>query len=103
MGPSVCFDKSFLQSLTVDESTWFDQYFIPVITPLFFVETLADLEKNVGPERSAEDEVRAIADKTPEMSGAPQVHHRTLCISELCGERVLMDGRPKIAGSKNVV
>ena len=45
MGPSAVFDKSFLQNLSLDESVWFDHYFLPIITPLFFVETLGDLEK----------------------------------------------------------
>lgn len=45
MGPIALFDKSFLQSLTVDESVWFDHFFLPVVSPLFFVETLADLAK----------------------------------------------------------
>jgi len=38
------FDKSALQGLSLDESVWFDAFFYPNITPLFFVETLADLE-----------------------------------------------------------
>jgi len=85
MGPTACFDKSFLQSLSVDESVWFDQYFTTVITPLFFVETLADLEKQVKAGRSPEDEVGNIANKTPEQSGSPNVFHATLCNGELRG------------------
>jgi hypothetical protein len=41
------FDKSFLESLNPDEAVWFDNFFLTSITPLFFVETLADLEKQV--------------------------------------------------------
>jgi hypothetical protein len=51
MGPIALFDKSFLQSLALDESTWFDNFFYPTICPLFYVETLADLSK-------ARDELR---------------------------------------------
>lgn len=39
------FDKSFLESLTLDEAVWFDNFFLANITPIFYVETLADLEK----------------------------------------------------------
>jgi hypothetical protein len=39
------FDKSFLQSLSVDESVWFDRHFAPVVCPVFYAETLADLAK----------------------------------------------------------
>ncbi len=45
--PMIVFDKSTLQSLNVDEACWLDAFYLPIITPLFFVETLADLEKQV--------------------------------------------------------
>lgn len=45
VGPILIFDKSTLQSLNVDESVWLDAFYLPNITPLFFIETLADLEK----------------------------------------------------------
>jgi hypothetical protein len=57
MGPTVIFDKSFLQSLSVDESVWFDHFFYANICPLFYVETLADLEKAVREDRTPEQEV----------------------------------------------
>ncbi len=101
MGPSTVFDKSFLQNLSLDESVWFDHYFTAIITPLFFVETLADLEKTKLKEgRTAEDEVRIIADKTPEVSAAPNVHHRTLSLGELRGDPTRPSGRPVIPGGK---
>ncbi len=48
MGPSALFDKSFLQSLSVDESVWFDHFFSANISPLFYIETLADLDKEMS-------------------------------------------------------
>ena len=36
MGPIALFDKSFLQSLTVDESVWFDHFFLPVVSQAGF-------------------------------------------------------------------
>lgn len=104
MGPAATFDKSFLQNLTVDEAVWFDMYFIPVITPLFFVETLADLEKErIRPGRTAEDEVRIIAEKTPELSAAMNVHHVTICEGELRGNPSRYNGRPVLAGGRQVI
>ncbi len=64
-GPIILFDKSTLQSLTVDEAVWFDTFYFPSITPLFFVETLADLEKEMAAGKSAESLVGALADKAP--------------------------------------
>lgn len=103
MNPITLFDKSFLQSLSIDESVWFDHFFYPNICPLFYVETLADLTKMANQTgRSGEDEVRIIADKTPELSGGACVHHRELCISNLMGERIPMNGQIPVAGARPV-
>lgn len=103
MGPITLFDKSFLQSLSVDESVWFDHFFYPNVCPLFYVETLADLTKTANPSgRTAEDEVRIIADKTPVLSGGPCVHHRELCISDLMGRRIPMRGQILVASARPV-
>ena len=83
MGPIALFDKSFIQSLSIDESVWFDQFFIPVVCPIFYVETLADLAKAPKKNRSAESEVRIIASKFPEMSGSPCLNHNDLCAAKL--------------------
>ena len=102
MGPIALFDKSFLQSLNIDESVWFDNFFLPNISPLFYIETLADLDKEVKRGRTPEQVVGDIAAKTPEMGGAPNVHHMDLIISNLLGFRITMDGRPVVAGGKPV-
>ncbi len=102
MGPIALFDKSFLQSLSVDEAVLFDHFFYPVISPLFFVETLADLEKAVREGRTPEQEVGNIAYKTPEMSGGPCAHHSRLAVASLRGYPVPMDGRIPFAGGRPV-
>jgi len=97
-GPLTIFDKSFLQSLNPDEAIWFDNFFRTIITPLFFVETLADLEKEVAAGKTPEQVVGEIAYKTPEMNATPNVHHFNLVISNLLGYPVEMDRRPIISG-----
>ena len=92
MGPITLFDKSFLQSLSLDEAVWFDAFFMPVICPIFYVETLADLAK-VPTTRTAESEVRIIAQKTPELFGGPCMFHEALAVHNLLGGHVPMDGR----------
>jgi hypothetical protein len=77
------FDKSFLQSLSVDESVWFDHFFHALVCPLFYVETLADLDKPARDGKTPEDEVRIIASKFPEAHGDPSAFHLDLCISSL--------------------
>lgn len=102
MGPIALFDKSFLQSLTVDESVWFDRFFYPVVCPIFYVETLADLAKTPKRSRTAESEVRIIASKFPEMSGSPCLHHSQLCQVDIMGADVPMNGRIPRGGGRQV-
>jgi hypothetical protein len=103
VGPIVVYDKSFLQSLSLDESVWFDHFFYPVTTPLFFVETLADLYKAPREGKTAEEEVAIIADKTPQMSGAPCYVHHELCMQDLIGNPVPLTGQIPIAGIRTAV
>lgn len=102
MGPIILFDKSFLQSLSLDEAVWFDHFFYPVISPLFYVETLADLEKAVRQGRTPEQEVGLIASKTPELHGGPCVHHASLCLSDLLGNPIPMHGSIPVADGRLV-
>jgi hypothetical protein len=96
------FDKSFLQSLSVDESVWFDQHFMPVVCPVFYVETLADLAKQPTERGPAENEIRNIAAKFPEMRGYPCASHFTMAVGDLLGQTVPMDGRVPLAGGRYV-
>lgn len=96
------FDKSFLQSLSVDESVWFDKHFMPVVCPVFYTETLADLALTPSDPAFAEREVRKIADKFPQMSGYPCSSHITMVVGDLLGEAAPMDGRVPIPGGRYV-
>lgn len=102
MGPITLFDKSFLQSLSVDESVWFDHYFLPVVSPLFYVETLADLDKPNLQDRTPEALVRTIADKFPDRNGTPCVHHSGAVFSNLLGHYVPMNGTIPVPGGQPV-
>ena len=104
MGPVLIFDKSFLQSLSVDEAVWLDNFFLSNITPLFFVETLADLEKEVGRGKTPEEVVGLLALKTPDMAVKPNMLHFELLEAELSGvgEVDMRYGRPIVSGGKMV-
>lgn len=105
MGPILIFDKSVLQSLNVDEANLFDHFYLTNITPLFFIETLADLEKEVRIGRTPEDIVGNLALKTPDMHSKQNIHHRTLLEGELAGLPGSIDmsyGRPHIGGGRTV-
>jgi len=102
MGPIALFDKSFLQSLSLNEAIFFDHFFLPVICPLFYVETLADLEKHVREGRTPEQEVGIIADKVPEMGGYPCAYHIDLGGAALFGANIPLDGRIPTSGGRPV-
>ena len=98
MEPMLIFDKSFLQSLNPDEAALLDHFFATCITPLFFVETLADLEKEVRRGRTPEQVVGTLAYKTPDMNSHVSPHHTWMLLSELRGEQdVAMDARMRRA------
>lgn len=113
MGPVLVFDKSFLQSLNPDEALWLDQFFAVNITPLFFIETLADLEKEVREGRTPEQVVGSLAYKTPDLHSNVNTHHSTLLNGELTGRAfvettsylpILPGGRhTKVEGQSGVV
>lgn len=98
MGPITIFDKSALQALNMDESVWFDVFFLANIVPVFYVETLADLEKEVAAGKTPEQVVGNLAEKTPS-GAAPNVYHRQLVLSEISGNEIPMKyGQIIIAG-----
>src|SRR5215217_7953617 len=69
----------------MDEAVWFDAFFYANVVPVFYVETLADLEKEVADGKTPEDLVGMLADKTP-YNAVSNVHHRQLVLAELVGE-----------------
>jgi hypothetical protein len=104
MGPIIIFDKSTLESLNPDEAMWLDNFYLSNITPVFFIETLADLEKSARSGRTPEHIVGSLAYKTPDMNSKPNAHHSLLLEGELRGGHKLdlELGRPHITGGKIV-
>lgn len=99
VGPVLLFDKSTLESLNPDEAVFLDRFFLSNVTPVFLLETRADLQKVNRRGRSAESVVASLAHKTPDLQAYPNVHHMTLLQGELLGlKSVPIDrGMPIIA------
>lgn len=102
MRPTITFDKSFLQSLSVNEAVLFDFMFASNIPPVFLSETLADLEKEMKRGKLPEHVVGNLAHKTPEFHSNPNVHHYQLALGNLLGRPVPMDGRIMLPGGKKI-
>jgi hypothetical protein len=99
---SALFDKSFLQSLSIDDSVWFDQYFRAVACPIFFAETLADLAKPGLEGEEAQRLVGVISSKFPERNISPCAFHVLLARQDLFGPNVPLDGRIPRSGGRHV-
>ena len=81
-----------------------DNFFMSNITPLFFVECLADLEKAIRSKSTPEQLVGSLATRTPESQSYPNVHHATILRGELAGKFDLKTarGRVMLAGGRHV-
>ena len=101
LGPITIFDKSTLQSLNPDEACWFNHFYLANITPLFYVETLADLKKEMLGGRTPEEVVGNLAYKTP-ASGTPNANHVDLYLSSLFGQEVQFR-RIHVPGGRRVI
>jgi hypothetical protein len=103
-GPSLIFDKSSLESLNLDEAVLMDNFYMSTITPLFFVECLADLEKQIKSKSTPEQLVGSLADRTPESQSYPNVHHMNILRAELSRQFDLTTvyGRVAMAGGEPV-
>lgn len=103
-GPYLIFDKSSLESLNFDEAVMLDNFFSSVITPIFFVECLADLEKEIIRSKSTPEQiVGSLANRTPE-DGTLTIHHLDVLRFELAGKfsMIRLKGGPFPAGAKAV-
>ena len=88
-GPVIIFDKSTIQTLTVDESVLLDNFYTSNIVPVFFAECLADLERNMRLAKSKgspESLVGALATRTPDSQACGNVFHTRLLEGELMGK-----------------
>ena len=103
-GPSLIFDKSSLESLNLDEAVLMDSLYMSTITPLFFVECLADLEKAIRSKSTPEQLVGSLADRTPEAQSQPNVHHMAVLNGELSRQFDVRNvhGRVALAGGTPV-
>lgn len=103
-GPILIFDKSSLESLNLDEAVLLDNFYMSNITPLFFVECLADLEKAIKSRSTPEQLVGSLATRTPESQACANVHHKSILESELARQFDLkwVLERPLLGGGKPV-
>jgi len=96
MGPTLLLDKSAFQALTGREMHRLSKYFQWNRVDILFWEILSDLSKK-SKTSSFRNEVSILADKVPLIDSVQNVNYIELFLANLCGEFVLMDGRPIVA------
>ena len=102
-GIPLIIDKSSLQNLTGEEGIWLGKYFDIILTPTLFEELRAGLEKSYRDGREPEHEVKTLAAKLPTYASTVNLDHMTLCVHDLMGHIVHMDGRPIVGNAREVV
>jgi len=95
------FDKSFIHAISAEEAAVFDMHFLSNITPLFFVEVLADLEKT-DREEGREALVKSLAGKTPVWRSYSNMSHRDIVEGELMGHPVELRRVPVVGRGRRV-
>lgn len=100
MGPILLCDKAVVQSLHRASPDLLHHYFTINIPPILVIEVLGDLAKES--EKDSQLFVRSLARKLSGFSAVPNLDFRVLVRSELDGNKVRMDYRPKVAAGRTI-
>jgi len=104
MGPILLFDKSTIQSLSASEALWLTHHYTSNITPVLFLEIMADLKVIPRDQRTPEQIVSGLADKFTPLNSYVNIHHFSLYLQELVlGHAVPMQRRVVIGGGRKFV
>lgn len=76
-------DKSFLECLKKEESLLFNRYFFQNITPVIFLEILADLKQQPRTAETPEQRVSRLAQRLPKIKSGVSAYYLDLCRGEI--------------------
>ena len=99
MGPTLLLDKSAFQALTSDEMHRITKYFQWNRVEILLYEIISNFLKETKT-ASLRNQASILADKVSVMDSVQNVNYIHLCLANLCGKSVLMDGRPIVAPTK---
>lgn len=99
MGPTLLLDKSAFQALTSDEMHSITKYFQWNRVEILLYEIISNFLKETKT-ASLRNQASILADKVSVIDSVQNVNYIHLCLSNLCGKSVLMDGRPIVAPTK---
>lgn len=96
MGPTLLLDKSAFQALASREMSMVTEYFQWNRVDILLVEIANNLLKETKTD-SRRNEASILADKIQVLDSAGNANYIILCLVNLLGEEVVMDGRPFVA------
>ncbi len=99
MGPTLLLDKSAFQQLASAEMHRVVNYFQWNIVDILLKEVLCDFFKETKT-ASSRNEASILADKVSPFNSVENVNYIELCLANLYGHEVVMDGRPIIAPTR---
>jgi len=97
MGPTIILDKSAFQSLSQSEINFLFKHYYVIVTPILISEILGDLKKNGGKGLSR-GLVKSLAAKLLSIDSVVNTHYKEICLADLLGDQIPMDGRAIISG-----
>ena len=102
MGPIALVDKSFLQALNEDQMKAFHKHYSILVTPILLEEILGNLVKSKFSPDKALRRVISLAVRANSMSGFSISDFRGICIADLKGHKIPMNGQIPAFGAKEV-
>lgn len=99
MGPTILLDKSAFQALTSHEMHRTTKYFQWNRVDILLVEIISDFLKKTKTV-SSRNEASILADKVSVIDSVQNMNYIKLCLANLYGYEVVMDGRPIVAPTK---
>lgn len=96
MGPTLLLDKSSFQALKSCEMHKLTNYFLWNIVDILLEEIRCDLLKETKT-ASSRNKASTLADKYSPMDSMQNMNSRELCLANLCGCEVVMEGIPIVA------
>jgi hypothetical protein len=102
MGPITLVDKSFLQGLDGDQLSAFHRHYSILITPILLEEILGNLVKAKYTPDQALGRVIDLATRANSLSTFSVPDVRVMCIADLLGHKIPMNGQVPAFGAKEV-
>ncbi|NQV46210.1 MAG: hypothetical protein HQ504_00360 [Rhodospirillaceae bacterium] len=92
------YDKSAIHSFSEKEAHWLTNLYNVNMTPVLFMEIMADLNKYPNDLPLSVKQVRTLAKKFSPIDTHQNIHHREIWTHNLIGHHVPMDGRTMVGG-----